>query len=483
MRSDELRLILEEGEGYRIEFKEGLSNLDREMTAFANSGGGRVFLGITDDKQVKGIRITNRLKSEIQDTARNCDPPVKVLFDVSGSVLIVNVREGTDKPYRCASGFYTRVGPSSQKMRRDEIVEFFRTEGKIRWDDLINLKFDYRKHFDPRKLDRFLHLAGISRVTNIPAILVNLGVAEKQEGKVIFNNAGILFFARHLDDVYRHTAVTCALYKGREKVDVLDRKDYNEDIVSNVDLTMNFLKQYIPVRYEMTGEPQRREIPEIPFEALREAVINAVCHRDYFERGSNVMVEMFDDRIEITSFGGLPRGMKPSDLGKKSVLRNPTLAGLLNRIHYIEKMGTGIRKIRLALRSAHVPQVRFECTGFFTAVFPRPGAARRTVADEAGGAISGATNGAVFGAVFGAVKPSTLHRVMRILGALRETGMTNAIVLQEQIGIPRRTLQRDLARLVKYQLVEFQGAAKTGAYVLTAKGKSLLTRTEPVNQT
>ena len=79
-------------------------------------------------------------------------------------------------------------------------------------------------------------------------------------------------------DIYFHTAVTCALYKGIEKVDILDRRDFNEDIVSNIDRAMNFLKQYIPVRYEMTGTPRRKEIPEIPYDATREAVINAVAH-------------------------------------------------------------------------------------------------------------------------------------------------------------------------------------------------------------
>ncbi len=210
--------------------------------------------------------------------------------------MIVSVKEGEDKPYKCSSGFYIRVGPNSQKLSRNEIVEFFKSEGKIRYDELINPRFDFDTHFDPKKFDRFLRLAGISKVMDTEDILVNLGAAEKQEGKIIFNNTGIFFFSRNLHDIYFHTMVTCALYKGVEKVDVLDRRDFNDDIISTIDRVMNFLKQYIPVRYEIAGEPRRKEIPEVPYEALREAVINAVAHRNYFEKGSNVMVEMFDDR-------------------------------------------------------------------------------------------------------------------------------------------------------------------------------------------
>ena len=104
---------------------------------------------------------------------------------------------------------------------------------------------------------------------------------------------------------------------------------------------MLFLKQHIAVRYEFDGSPKRIEIPEIPFEALREAVINAVCHRDYFEKGANAMVEIFDDRVEISSPGGLVKGLDKKNFGKKSILRNANIASLFHRMGYIEKMGTG----------------------------------------------------------------------------------------------------------------------------------------------
>jgi len=378
MNKDELQLILEEGEGYRIEFKESMTSIDKELVAFANSSGGRIFLGITDDKEIKSVKINNKLKSQVQDIANNCQPPIKIILEEFENILIINVREGEDKPYRCSSGFYIRVGPNSQKLSRNEIVEFFKAEGKIRFDELINSRFDYNTHFDPKKLEHFLRLAGISKVLDAPTVLTNLGVAEKQEGKVIFNNTGILFFSKNLADIYFHTAITCALYKGTEKIDVLDRRDFNEDLISNIDRAMIFLKQYIPLKYEMTGEPRRKEIPEIPYEALREAIINATAHRDYFEKGTNIMVEMFDDRIEITNFGGLAKGLNPEDFGKKSVLRNPNIANLLHRAGYIEKMGTGINKMNNLISKAGLPPIKFEFDNFFTATFRRPKTAEKT---------------------------------------------------------------------------------------------------------
>ncbi|MCK5242210.1 putative DNA binding domain-containing protein [bacterium] len=371
MKKEELKLLREEGEGYLVEFKEKTANIDKEMVAFANGSGGKILLGISDNGNIKGIKITNKLKSQIQDIANNCEPAIKIMMEEFDDILVVHVRSGEDKPYSCSQGFYTRIGPNAQKMKRNQIIEYFQSEGKVRFDELINLSFDYKKDFDKDKFEKFLSIAGISKVLKTPAVLCNLGVAEKQEGKTIFNNTGILFFAKNLNACYLHTTVTCALYKGVSKANVLDRKDFNEDIVSNVDHAMLFLKQHIPVRYEFDGSPKRKEIAEVPFGALREAVINAVVHRDYFQKGANVMVEIFDDRIEISSPGGLVKGLLEKDFGKKSVLRNANIANLFQRMGYIEKMGTGIIRMRELMAKAHLQAIDFQFTLFVTAVFKR----------------------------------------------------------------------------------------------------------------
>jgi ATP-dependent DNA helicase RecG len=154
-----------------------------------------------------------------------------------------------------------RVGPNSQKLRRNEIIEFLKSEGKVRFEDMVSNRFLFDEHFDPTKLRDFLRRAGITAVLEPSATLVNLGVAERQEGKILVNNAGVLLFARNLADIYFHTVVTCALYKGIEKVNVLDRKDFNSDIVSSVENAMVFLKQHLRLAYEFTGATRRKEVP------------------------------------------------------------------------------------------------------------------------------------------------------------------------------------------------------------------------------
>jgi ATP-dependent DNA helicase RecG len=359
MNKKELELILKEGEGYKIEFKETIGGIDKDLVAFANSSGGRVLLGVMDAGEVKGIKITNRLRSQIQDIANNCRPQIKVLFDQSENILIVNVREGTDKPYACSSGFCKRIGPISQKMTRDEIIEFIKSEGKIRFDELPEPKFSYPIDFDKKKLLSFLELAGLTKSVKPETILVNLGAAEKQEGKFYFNNAGVLLFAKEPQKFIPWSVFTVALFKDKNGVDVIDRKEISGNLFEIVEQVMDFVKLYSKVAYRFTGKPQRENIYEYPFEAVREAVINSVIHKYYFERGHNNILRFLPDRIRIENYWQKPQHFK---LGRTVFRRNPLLVDLFARIHFGEKLGTGMQRMKDYCKSESAPYPIIEYT-------------------------------------------------------------------------------------------------------------------------
>jgi ATP-dependent DNA helicase RecG len=448
----EFKFILQEGEGYLIEFKERVANIDKEMVSFANGAGGRIFIGIADDGKVIGIDASNKLKSQIQDIANNCEPPVKIFMEEFEKILIVKVIPGDNKPYSCSSGFYTRIGPNAQKMSRDKIIDFFKSEGRVKFDELMNLKFDYKKDFDKTKLEHFLRLAKISPVIDVPSILLNLGVAEKQEGNVIFNNTGILFFAKDLSKLYRHAKITCALYKGIEKNHVLDRKDFNEDVVSNIDKSMLFLGQHIPVRYEFDGAPQRKEFYQVPLEALREAIINAVCHRNYFEYGANVMVEIFDDRIDITSPGGLVPGLTEKEFGTKSVLRNPNIAALFHRIEYIEQMGTGINRMQGQVKEYGLKPISFAFTSFVTATFERgTETIEKTVEIRDKFGINSVEIRNKFG-----------DNAFNVLEYIKSDSSITSNKIAELLSLTQRTVEKKIAELKNAGILKRVGSNKTG---------------------
>jgi len=373
MKATDLDILLQEGEGVMLEYKEALSaSLARELVALAKTAGGRILLGVRDDGMVKGIADTNELRARIQDIARNCDPPVKVLLQHIGKVTVVTVRESEAKPVQCSDGYFWRQGAVTQKLSRDEIRDLFRSEDVIRFDTSLCPKFRYPQDFDRKKYDAWLRLSGITGRPKAEDVLVNIEAAERSGAKLIFRNAGVLFFAKNVRHFFNQAYITCLLAKGADKVHILDRKDFTGGIVSDIEDSLRFIERNTRTAYRIEGL-RREDVPEYPMKALREAITNAVMHRDWFMDGANVFVEIYTDRIEISSPGGLPKGMKFADLGRKSIRRNALIADLLHRITFIEKAGTGIRRMREEAHDQHCPAPIFENNGFFTAIFyPNP---------------------------------------------------------------------------------------------------------------
>jgi ATP-dependent DNA helicase RecG len=430
MTHAELRILIQEGEGTTLEFKENLSaSFARELVGMANTVGGRILLGVRDDGTVVGVKDSNNVRARIQDIARNCDPPVKVLAEPVGEVLVVRVRESAAKPVQCSDGFFWRQGAVTQKLSREEIRDFFRSEGAIRFDLSVCPKFRYPQDFDRAKFDAWLERGRISVRKQAADILVNIDAAERSGGKLLFRNAGVLFFARNVRHFFNQAYITCLLAKGTSKADILDRKDFDGGMVADIEDAMRFIERNTRTAWRIE-KIQREDIPEYPMKALREAIINAVMHRDWFMEGANVFVELYTDRIEISSPGGLPKGMKLSDLGHKSVRRNALIADLLHRIDFIEKAGTGIKRIRDEARAQGCPEPMFEETGFVTATFyPNPEVRAQLAAP------SGTATEQVTGEVTGGVTP----QAPRKSGAQSKAQSTEQVT--EQVGRLMRTLQ------------------------------------------
>lgn len=383
MKQTDLAILIQEGEGTTLEFKESLSSsFVRELVAMANTVGGKVLLGVRDDGGIIGVRDSNVLRARVQDIARNCDPPVKVTVEPVENVLVVHVRESIAKPVQCSEGFFWRQGAVTQKLSRDEIRDFFRAEGAVRFDRSHCPRFRYPQDFDKQKFAAWLSLSGITGRPRTEDVLVNIEAAERASGALLFRNAGVLFFAKDVRHFFNQAYVTCLLAKGTDKVHILDRKDFDGGVVADIEDALRFIERNTRTAYRIE-RLKRENIPEYPMKALREAITNAVMHRDWFIEGANVFVEIYTDRIEVVSPGGLPKGMTLADLGTKSVRRNALIADLLHHIDFIEKAGTGIRRIREEARVGGYPEPVFQADGFMTAVFrPNPEVRARGLVGE-----------------------------------------------------------------------------------------------------
>ena len=374
MNQEKLKFILQKGEGQFIEFKESFDKkIDKEIVAFANASKGRIFLGIDDEGKIKGIKTTNKLKSQIQNIAKNCDPSINIIIEEFENILIIKINTGTDKPYKCSTGFYLRQGANSQKMTRDEILDFAIGEGKIRFDEQINKEFKYPRDFDIKKLNNFLEKIKVKTTLPKKDILINLGVAVKKEESICLNNAGILFFAKNLKQFYPQAYITCARYKGETRTNVIDRLDLKGDLIEQAEEATKFLLKNTRLAYKFTGKPAREEIPEYPTEAIREGIINAIMHRDYFEKGSNVYLNIYSDRVEIINPGGLFKITK-KELGKRASRRNEIIANLFHRIEFGEKLGSGIKRMNELMVQSGLTKPKLDISkNFFEIIFYGPG--------------------------------------------------------------------------------------------------------------
>lgn len=370
-----LELALAEGEGLKVEFKERLSNLDREIVAFANTAGGTIYIGIDDSGKIIGINIDNALKSQIIDIASNCDPSIQIELEEfrQEKVLAIHVKKGTDKPYRCREGFYVRNGPTTQKLKRDEIIFYINQTDKNRFDESINDRFHYPQDFSKEAFEEYLKTSGISTHASVKDILISLSATVEDEHQFKFTNAGVLFFAKDPQYFFPESYITAVKYKTNERFSILDKKDFKGPLLSQIEQTLAFMIRHMNVEPSIQAiGPKlgsRKDIYEYSPIAIREAVVNAVVHRDYLYDSSHIYVHMFPDFIEIENPGGLYRGLTLEDLGKRSIRRNRLIADLLHRAGYIERVGSGFSQMEVALVENNNPPLEVKATNFFNIRF------------------------------------------------------------------------------------------------------------------
>ena len=239
------------------------------------------------------------------------------------------------------------------------------------------------------------------------------------------------FFAKNVRHFFPEAYITCLLGKGADKVHILDRRDFDGGIVADIEDALSFIERNTRTAYRI--ESLRREnIPEYPMKALREAITNAVMHRDWFFEGANVFVEIYANRVEVISPGTLPSGLKMAELGRESIRRNPLIADLLHRIEFIEKAGTGIRRIRDEAREQGCPEPEFKIRGAFFVVVFRPDPEVRALEDQ--------VTGEATGQVTGEVTPQDTTQVtgevtgeVRLLAVI--SGEMNRRQIQEALGL------------------------------------------------
>jgi len=453
MGNSDIQDLVKSGEGYKIEFKERFtSRIDKEICAFANSSGGRIIIGVSDSNEIAGYELTNQDSSQIHDITRNMEPSLNVDIEQKDNVAIINIPEGDNKPYSVGGKFYLRIGANSQKLSRIEIKNFFQREGIVQFDEKLNDKFDFESDFSEKAFDDFLEKAQIDKIISTKKLLKNIGILK--EGKLI--NAGVLLFCKDISKIFPNANIACVLYQGNSKAKILDQKEFHSDLLSNYQNTMSYLKEKLNTEYVIRSE--RDEYLELPEDALREAILNAIGHRDYFSN-SHIQINIFQNSVEIINPASYPKNITTDRLLKGSHPKNLFLFSLMQRANLVERLGTGITRMKEAMKNYKLeePEIEYDKV-WFRIIFKRPDLDKNSYQDRV-------LQNKVTDVTTNVTINGTLNDTQKqILEKINQNSEITYSELSDQTNKARRTIVRNMQKLKDKDIVKRVGSRKTGRW-------------------
>ena len=343
-----------------LEFKKSTGELKEAMNSISailnKHQHGELYFGVKPDGTVIGQVVNEEsLRTVSQKIKNSIEPRIypevnKVVID--GKECIHVKFEGNNTPYFASGVARIRVADEDLIMSPQELAEYIRKSDREenRWENLVSNKSV--EDVDEELLKKYTNQAHeVGRIaieyTDKKTVLNQL---ELSEGDNLINAGKVLF----ADDLIQD--IQMAIFATNERLTFNDIQRHHGPVLKLVDLAENYIKSNIHWKVEFTGALQRTEIPEIPVDAIREALLNSFCHKDYSTGQSNE-VAIYKDRIEIYNPGAFPEGFEPQDFidrPERPIRRNPKIARILYYSKDIESFGTGLKRIAEACNNAGV---------------------------------------------------------------------------------------------------------------------------------
>ena len=374
--AEDIKMMVQRGESYNVDFKvtvpQKVRDITQEVCSFANAAGGYVLIGIDDNGSIKGVSLDNAKRSSIQNSIGEISPALHCELypvEVDGKeVWVIDVPAGRLVPYFFGGSVFLREGPNSQKITNaEEIRELFQRAEKIYYDSIPQKKYDIFDHLDNNVIKIFRREAHISNNVDDKQLLVNLQAFTENEE---VRRGAILFFDRHPEELFFHAVVRCTQFKGTNKLHIIDDKTFVGPLYAQYEQALSWIMDKMRLEYVIKGTGSRVEKWELPLEVFREALVNALAHRDYYEQGAFTTVDLFDDRIEISNPGGL-LPLVAKHFGRRSLSRNPYIFSLFMRMNLVEHVGSGIGRMKELMLNAGLPEPEYETEGMFTITLRR----------------------------------------------------------------------------------------------------------------
>ncbi|MCD6121952.1 MAG: putative DNA binding domain-containing protein [Spirochaetales bacterium] len=432
-----------------VEYKQSWHNDHlRVVSAFANNNGGSLFIGLDDKGQPSGLKNTKKLLEHIPNTIRNkmgIIPSVEYSIKDDNEIIKIKVSKSS-VPISYNGKYYTRSGSTVQELQGKELSDFLFKKSGSTWDDIPVEQTDI-KELNVNSIERFKKCAvdripSISKESDITVLLQKLNLLIDDKLK----RAAILLFAKNPQKFYRQSVVRIGKFLSDTDIQTTDI--INGDLFIQLEKTLEILKtKYLLSNISYEGI-HRRDLLEYPYEALREAVINALIHRDY-SGASQIQIRVYSDKLIIMNEGRLPPEVPLEKLKTNhlSVPRNTMLAEIFYYAGFIESWGRGTVKIVENCLEQGLPEPDYsEENGVMTVTFYKNKWNEKNLK-----------------------KLKLNKRQIKAVMYVKENGKINNYQHQKEFGVSKATATRDLSDLVRKSVLIKRGETGKGTFY-TIKG-------------
>lgn len=369
MTWNELENLINRGEDSKLEFKQDLPHADSiaaEIVAFGNMDGGLILFGVQDDGTICGLPNPDAEERLINICRQNVDPPIipviERLVKNNLHVLVMHIPKCYTVMSTRDGRYFLRVGSTKRQPSKQELARLFQRSRQIQFDETL-VEAAGIEDIDFEKVNIFLRGLGQPAISEskIPTenLLLNLRILQKNDDGIYPSIAGLLTFGKKVQFYLPGARIDAAYYRGESRnSEVLDHKEIGGTVIEQIENAVKFVQNNMRVGSKLEGI-KRIEFPDYTLEAVREAITNAVAHRNYNIIGSSIRLLMYDNRLEVLSPGGLPNTVTLDNIKIVQFSRNQLLVSYLAGSGYMEKRGEGIlRMINWSLKN-NAPEPQF----------------------------------------------------------------------------------------------------------------------------
>lgn len=471
MNIEQLKNLINQSESVSLEFKSSTTQLKaafETVCAFLNTKGGIVLLGVKNNGQLTGQDIKDATKQEIANEIRKIEPAAQIEIDYVSleshkQIIAIEVIKGNHPPYCYDGRPFERHQSSTVRMTQQRYEQLIVHRGHLNhaWEDQIahNYNIDDLAHDEIRKTikEGCDHNRIAFEVINydIEHILRKLGLLSNGQP----TNAAVVLFAKDITNRFTQCAIKLARFRGRDKLgDFIDNQWITGNAFQILRAAFDFISRHLPIAgYFEPDHLQRIDQPAVPPLALREALINAICHREYGNAlSSTIMLAIYDDRLELWNAGELPPELQLEDLKitHNSHPRNKNISTVFYKRGWIESWGTGTLRMIGYCRDNNTPEPEFEqYSGGFSIIFRFKEAMNSMVTPKTETQYH--------------LSPRQ-KEIISILKQGQEMPATQIAALM-QVPIPMRTLQYELNKLKQMGVLSSKGHARSFTWSITYK--------------